>query len=455
MKKIILLIVIVAIALLPLIGNKVIQSTLDEKIEIISSNGVEVNSTQTDSSYLTTSMHLEFVVNDSDKFIIYLNKYSDNQIPSYVNMMLEGMHIGMDISYSNMLFNDSLEIDIYPLTLADKTAMDLQKEDIEFYEYISNFLKIKGLLYHLNYDLSSENFDGYVKDIDEEYTFKDGTNTKLVINKILYSGEGSLFHPSQVASSLGSMIVKSVGNEETLDLLVQDIKSSSTFKTKTTYTTTASINNIELKIKGVNSAQLNLKDLIVDLLSDTESKKAKFSGTSSFKELSFKTATSDISLFDFNYDVKLSDIDKIAFEELRKLLVKSQTNLSPQLQNKISISMINLLSKGLVLDVKDISIGKIAKDSEKAVDAFSLKSLLTVKEDANIVKNIAANPSAFLKNITIDAYMKISKDFFKMMNKEVPLSMIAGGFAKEVGNNYIFDVKFKDSKLNVNGKAIK
>jgi len=455
MKKIILLIVIAAIALLPLIGNKVIQSTLDEKVKLLTANGVEVQSSKTDSSYFSTSMHYEFVVGDSDKFITYLNQYADQQIPSYVDMMLEGMHIGMDLSYSNMLFTDSVEIDIYPLTLSDKSATDIQKKDKEFYEYISNFLKIKGLLYHVNYNLGSENFDGYIKDIDEKYTFKDGTDSKLIMNKMIFSGSGSLFHPSQMDSSLEKITIESIGKKETLNLVAQGINSSATFKTKTTYSTSASVKNIDLTTSGINSAELHLKDLDFGLSADTESKKAKFSGNSSFKELALKTSTSDISLFDFNYEVDLKDVDKDTFNELRDLISQSQTNLSPELQNKISKSIFKIMAKGFILDFKDISIDKISKDSQKAVDAFSLQALLKITADTNLIKNIKGNQAQLVKTITLDSYIKISKDFFKMINKEVPLSMIADGFAKEVGNDYVFDVKFKDSKLNVNGKEIK
>jgi len=455
MKKIILLIVVLAVALLPLIGNKVIKATLDEKVKILTSNGVEVKASTQDASYLRTSMHYEFVVSDSQKYITYMNQYADQQIPSYVNMMLEGMHIGMDLSYSNILFNDSLEIDIYPLTLANKASLDLQKNDKEFYEYISNFLKIKGLLYHLNYDLSSESFDGYIKDIDEEYTFKDATDTKLIMKNMVFSGKGSLFHPSQIDSSLQKITMSSIGKKETLDLELENITSSATFRTKTTYSTKANVENMKMKTKGLESSEVYLKDLNFVLSADTQSKKAKFNGASSFKELTFKTASSNISLFDFNYDVGLTDIDKDAFEELRDLLSKAKTDLSPELQNKISNAMFNIISKGFILNIKDISVDKISKDSLSASDAFSIKALLSIKPDTNAVKNINTRPAEFLKNITLDALMKISKDFFRMMNKEVPVSMLAGGFAKEVGNDYVFDVKFKDSKLNVNGKAIK
>jgi len=454
MKKIILFIIIV-VALLPLIGNKLIQSTLDENIKMITSNGIEVKHTQIDSNYLSTSVHYEFMVKDSDKFMIYLNQYADKQIPSYINMMLLGMHVGLDLSYSNILFNNSVEVDIYPLSLAKKTAIDLEKEDKEFYEYITNFLKIKGLLYHINYNVSSENFDGYIKDIDEEYTFKDGTNTQVIMNNMLFTGSGSLTHPNKMDSTLKRIVIKSTDDAGKLDLLVEDVKSSSIFKTKTTYSTQVSVANLDLITEAPEDAKVYLKDLSLAVSSDTQSDKAHFSSHSSFKELIFDMSTSDIELFGFNYSVSLKDIDKKSFEELSRLLPKVQNDSSKELQDKISKLLLDIITKGFTIDLKDMSLDKISKDSKKAVDAFSLKALLNVKQDPKLVNKIKVRTSQIIKNTNFDAYIKISKDFFKMMNKEVPVSMIAGGFAKELKNDYIFDIKFKDSKLNVNGKAIK
>jgi len=454
MKKILLLVVIIA-AILPLIGNKLIQSTLDEKIKLLSSNGVEVEKTTLNSGYFTTNMHYEFIVKDSKKYITYMNQYADKQIPAYVDMMIEGMQVGLDLEYSNILFNDSVQIDIYPLSLSNKTAIDLQKDDKEFYEYITNFLKIKGLLYHINYNISSENFDGYIKDIDEEHIFQDGTHTKVIINNMIFSGSGSLFHPNKMDTTLQKIIIKSINDKETLDLVVQNVKSSSVFKTKTTYSTTASVDKLDLKTKASDEAEVHLKELSLALSSDTESDKAHFSSKSSFKELTFDTSTSDLALFDFNYFVNLKDIDKKSFEELSVLLPKLQNNPSKELQEKISNLLFAIIAKGFVLDLKDISLGKISRDSKKAVDAFSLKALLTIKEDAKLINKTKIRPSQITKNTDLEALMKISKNFFKMMNKEIPLSMIAGGFAKEVKNDYVFDIKFKNSKLIVNGKAIK
>jgi len=454
MKKILLFVVLIA-AILPLIGNKLIQSTLDEKIKLLSSNGVEVQETTLNSGYFTTSMHYEFIVKDSKKYITYMNQYADKQIPAYVNMMIEGMHVGLDLEYSNILFNDSVDIDIYPLTLSNKTATKLQKEDKEFYEYLSNFLKLKGLLYHIDYDVSSENFSGYIKDIDEEHTFKDTTHVKVVMNNMLFNGSGPLFHPNEMDTTLEEIIINSKDAKSTLDLAVKNVKSSSIFKTKTTYFTKASVAKLDLKTKTTQEAEVHLKELNLALSSDTQTDKANFGSKSSFKELIFDTHTSDIALYGFNYVVDLKDLDKKSFEELSALLPKLQNNSSKELQEKASDLMLNIIAKGFVLDLKDISLDKISMDSKKPVDAFSLKALLNIKENEKSINKTKISPAQIAKNTNLDALMKISKNFFKMMNKEIPVSMLAGGFAKEVKSDYVFDVKFKDSKLMVNGKVIK
>ena len=50
--------------------------------------------------------------------------------------------------------------------------------------------------------------------------------------------------------------------------------------------------------------------------------------------------------------------------------------------------------------------------------------------------------------------IKISKDFYALMNKEVPLTTLAGGFAKIVEENYVFEINYVDGHLSVNDKLI-
>ena len=456
MKKILigLLVIVGAVVILPLIGNKVVENKLNTQIEVLSSNGVKVVNTSSQSSYFDSAKHYEFMLEDGDKFVAYINQFSDNQIPSYVNMMLEGMIIGMDIEYSNILFNSDVKIDIYPLTLSNETASNVKKNDTEFYQYITKFLKIKGLLYHINYDMSSNDFSGYLKDINEEYTFKDSTVTKLVLTNMTYDGSGSLLHPDEVNSKIDKIVLFSTKQNEELEFSVNNIKASSVFKSQTTYKSSANVQDIIFKLKGLEEAIIEVKDIDIDLAANTEGAKASFSMKSSIDKFDIKSNTSNIVLDKLNYEVDLKDIDKDSFEEMRVLISKSNTMNEPALQDKIQKSMIKLLSKGLVLDIKDISIDKISLDDKKDVDAFDFNAHLEIKEDPDFLKNVNTNPKAFLQNITLDSKLRASKDFFTVINQKLPLTTMAGGFAKEVGNDYVFELKFENSKLSVNGKVL-
>jgi hypothetical protein len=457
MKKLLLILLasLVALAILPLIGNKVVESALGQKLVLMQQNGVGVESTTADKSYFSTKKHFELVVTDSKKFTRYLSNFSDKQIPSYVDMMLDGMHVGMDLEYSNLLFNDAIHIDIYPKTFSKKTEENLKTNDKDFYEYVKNFLKIKGLLYHVDYSITSETFKGYIKDIDEEYKFKDGTDTKFVLSGATYSGAGPLFHPSKLDSDIKRITLHSKANTESLDFKVLNIKSKSKFKTKTAYSTTASIDEVLFETGGLQTAYLLLKDLDFDFSVDTKDDKAEFYAQNSIDKLTINTTNSNLAISKFNYDVRLKDVDNPTFLKLQSLLADAKTNINQQLQQEISDTMIELVAKGFTLHVEDISVDKIAKDNKAEVDAFTFNALLKVKEDAKLIQDIKVSQNALIKNIDLVASLKVAKEFFVLLNRDIPAGMIADGFAKVVGKDYVFDVELKNSQLKINDKIIK
>ena len=67
MKKIgiFILVAVLVAAALPIIGNKLIENSLDDRLTTLSSYGLEVSKAETDSSYLSTKKHFEFLLKDS------------------------------------------------------------------------------------------------------------------------------------------------------------------------------------------------------------------------------------------------------------------------------------------------------------------------------------------------------------------------------------------------------
>ncbi len=194
MKKIIISILLVlGAAALPIIGQKITQAELDSKIDELKTYGLEVKNPSIDSSYLNTSNHYEFALKDSEKFLNYLSQMSGDKLPSYTKSLLDGTVVGADIKYSNIAFASDMEIEIYPLALPKQTAADLKKNDANLFKFIDGLLDDKALLYHINYNLGSKDFDGYVKDIDKSYTDASAKSVNFKISGLTYIGNGSLF----------------------------------------------------------------------------------------------------------------------------------------------------------------------------------------------------------------------------------------------------------------------
>jgi len=456
MKKIIigLVIALAVIIILPIIGNSVATELIDTKINELKSNGLEVTKTSTDSSYFSTSKHYEIILKNADKFTTYLTNYTDKQIPANISMMIEGMVVGFDIKYDNFLFSDELEMEVYPLSLSTQATIELKKNNEDFYKYMAGFLGDKGLLYHIDYSVSSENFKGFVKDIDIKYSFKDATAVRVELKSMNFSGKGSLASPNNIKSSIAKMILHSTQKNDELEFVINGLSTSSNLKTLSTYKTSASIDDMKFKINAVYKTDIQANNIKMDFSADTEAKKAKFFSSSAIDRLSINSKVTNIILDNFKYDMGLTGVDKDAFEEFRTLMSKAQTSMNSALQAKIEKSMISMFSKGLKLNIKELSLKKVALNNQKSVEAFNFNALLNLEEDINMLNNINTNPMQMAKNIDLKSKLTLSKEFFKLLNKQVPLSAIATNFAKEVGDDYVFDLKFENSKLSVNGKKL-
>lgn len=458
MKKLLLLtiIAVIVVALLPFLGNKIVQSELDNNIQTLTSYGVEVTKSSEEATYLSTKKHYEFLVKDSEKFLQYLEQFSDNQLPPYVDAMLDGALVGVDLEYSNFTFSDEVSADIYPLSLSSEMMEGIKKEDKDFYKYLKTLLESKGVLYHINYKIVSEGFDGYIKDIKEEYLLQDGSTIVLNISNAVFDGSGPLIAPTTLNSTVKKIGFSATHNGEEFSLVLNDFSSNSNFKSHSTYKIGAKLQNVEWKISGTKERDVlvDSSDISVNISSNIEGEKAEFDAKSSFKELEIKTATSLFLASGLNYAVEVSGVDKDAFESLRVLLSSAKVKHSNDLQKKIEDSSINLFSKGLVFDMQEFSLAKFSVKDRKDIDGFKIKANVVLKEDANLSKKIKTSPVVLLNNITVNAKLKFSKEMMAIIYKEASLSKSMKNYAKEEGDNIVFDLKFIDNKLSINGKQL-
>jgi len=459
MKKFIIFLVVVVLisSALPIIGNKLVENSLDDRVTALSSYGLEVSKAETESSYLNTKKHFEFLLRDADKFVEYLNKYSDQQIPPYVNAAFEGVLIGADIEYSNIPLSKAVVIDIYPLAFSENMMSSLKEDDLDFHNYLEKFLHSKGILYHINYNITSENFDGFVQDIKESYILKDGTKMTLNLLNATFSGNGELIAPNTIISNIDTINLV-IDNAQTKIIFNLDgFSSSSNFESKSTYLSGGDLQSLKLVVHAMNENLLfEATDIKVNFSSNTQGDKAELNAKSSLKTMSIKSDEIDVAMKDFAYDIAISELEKDSFEEFRIAVSQAKVaSSSDDLQTKMTDSTIKLLSHGLKLDIAKFSLQNITLNKTENLEGFDIKAKFIIKEDRDLATKITLSPLLVAQNIDMSINIRFSKPLYAKLTKDAPMTAMANDYAKEDANSVLFDITFVNGEFKVNGKVLR
>ena len=459
MKKFIIFLVVVVLiaAALPIIGNKLVENSLEDRVTALSSYGLEVSKSETESSYLNTKKHFEFLLRDADKFVEYLNKYSDQQIPPYVNAAFEGVLIGADIEYSNIPLSKAVVIDIYPLAFSENMMHSLKEDDLDFHNYLEKFLHSKGVLYHINYNITSEDFDGFVQDIKESYTLKDGTKMTLNLLNATFSGNGELIAPNSVISNIDTINLVIDNTKTKVIVNLDGFSSSFNFESKSTYLSAGDLKSLKLVVNAMNENLLfEATDIKVNFSSNTQGDKAELNAKSSLKTMSIKSNDIDVAMKEFAYDIAISGLEKDSFEEFRVAVSQAKVaSLSYDLQTKMQESIIKLLSHGLKLDIAKFSLQNITLNKTENLEGFDIKSKFIIKEDRDLATKITLSPLLIAQNVDMTLNIKLSKPLYAKFTKATPMTAMVNDYAKEDGNSVIFDITFVNGEFRVNGKALR
>ncbi|MDF1877502.1 hypothetical protein JHD47_06695 [Sulfurimonas sp. SAG-AH-194-L11] len=457
MKKSILAVVILLLIIvsLPTIGNTFIQNSIDERLTELDSFGLETLKDESRVSYLNTSRHLEFILKDSQSFLNYLSQYSDKQIPPYVNAMLEGILIGTDIKYSNLPFAKAFEIEIYPMQLSQKMSEELQKDDINVYKNLKNFLASKGILYHIKYNLLNSDFKGYIKDIKEHIALSDGTELKISLDGAKFSGNGVLLAPNELSSKIKELHFELLQKEKSLKIVLNKLKSSSNFESINTCLTSVDLDTMFLTLKGTgDDVNISIEQLRANASSNDQGDSTQLNSKTSIKSFNFSSKSSTLNIEKFNFDIAMSGLDKKEYLKLTELLSQSNSMMNPKSNVALQTNLINLLSKGTVLEIANFSIDEFSDKTSKKIKGFSIKSNVTIKEDKELAHKMKVSPFLAIPNISLESELRISKELYTKLQNTNKMFTRLKAYEKEDGDDYIFVVKFVDTKASINAKSI-
>ena len=448
MKKSIIAVVfiLVLIATLPIIGNNFLKNSIDDKVAHIQSFGVEVRSDRTFSSYLFTKRHFEFYLKDSSKFMNYLNTFSNKQKPPYLDALLDGFIVGIDIEYSNLPFAKSSSLEIYPLNISSKMEVSLKENNPDFYNYISKFLQSKGILYHINYNLMNEKFDGYLKDIDESYAYANSMKLNLFCEKFTFKGKGELLAPSELNTKVKKIKLQAFESKQKVEIYLENLKSVSSLDSQEIFSNSIDIKTMKLLILGTeNDISMSVKKLKFIASSSEENDKVELSSKSSINSIHLASKINRLEMKKLNTNIILSNIDKKIYSKL----------LKAENSKDIYLDTIELLSKGINLKVVDASAKEINTKKLGELEGFSFNFEIKLKENAQLSKILQENPSAIASDIEMKMNFILSKKMFHTFIKANSIFSKLRTYAQEKKENYIFNIKFIDSKTTINGQVVK
>lgn len=452
-KKIVIIVAIIAAitAALPLLGNMGIKKTIDERMVMLNENGIKVQSSDSGSSYLETKSHYEFTLEDPVAFQNYLATLSTEQVPAYMNVMLDDVVMAADVHYSNLLINSDVSLDLYPVAFT-KDANDRMKiEDATLYEQMAKMLENREFVYHMDYDVSASSFKGYIKDINREITFKDGKRANIVFEAATFYGEGTLIEPQSFTLQVKNADVDfSLPDDTKMKLSLTNLQSSSSFSAKNSF-------DLNYKAEALHFAfsdqlsQITIDASDMKTVSDSKVADAKLSTkvNASMKHFKMQDQNSSLELENFVFVMDADNIDEAAYESLQK--ASEQAGASSQ---HTMLASLGVVSKGLNLHIEQLSVEKIAIKDSGLMNGFDHKINIIIKEDDQLVQKMQISPMALIQNINIDAKLKFASAFYSYMKTEAGTLAIADTFVKQEGDNAVFDILLEDGKIAVNGQSL-
>jgi hypothetical protein len=455
-KSIIVVAILVAIvAALPIVGNSFMKEMIDTRVNELESFGLKAQTQTTQSSYLSSSRHFEFVLEDSDAFVEYLNKYSNQQISPYVDAMLNGVVIGADIEYSNLSFAKAIEVEIYPLSLPTDMKDEIRKEDLAFATYLEKFLESKGVLYHINYNILNSKFKGYIQDIETSYDFNKELKVDLKLNGATFSGEGELIAPKEIKSKIKSFHVNIINKDKKLNINLAKLSSKSEFDSKNSYETDMKLKSFEMLLRGTqNDANITMDDVELSAGSDDTKEKSKLETKVSVKEFRVDSKELSLEMKKFAFELKIKDLDKEKYEVFRSIASRNDMANSLKYQKDVQNSLLQLIEKGLTINMKEFSVKEVIVNDIGNIKGFDVKTEIIIKEDATLGQKIAMSPLMAIGNLEVHLKMKIDKKMYSYIMQNPGMMMQLNAYAKEDANNVIFNIDFVDSKVTVNGQAL-
>ena len=500
MKKTLIFLVLLLVvgASLPIIGNKIVTYYIDGEIVTLKSKGITLNFKSETPGYFYTSKQYEFILNDVDAFAGYLTEYGAGLLPPYTDELLKSIVFRLDMKYHNIPFLEPISIDIYPMYISDGMMSKLQGSENIFFKNFQKFVTRQGLLYHIDYDLLSENYSGYIKNIDYNERNYDGSNIILTLHNAVFNGSGAFNGSSSLQSDVEKIFYKTTGTSKEISVEITKMSTKSTKTlTQTTeemydetkemydkskdmyqqsgmpervetlkkqsenavremYDTSMKMKSMFFKSKDTKTNEetnIEIEGSDINISSQKDGETTKNKSYFFFESLNLKSTNIDLEMSTVKYDSSMSGMDTKTYKELKSLasLLKEDPSLS--VLNDLKVSAINLLSNGLKVQVPELSVANVNYYGED-LGGFKLHTALNVKEDKHLAAKMLFSPLFIVQNIDFKINLTLSKKIFNRFIQDVPFAIVSTLGSKQTAKDLMYDISYINGNLRVNGKSV-
>ncbi|WP_345976459.1 hypothetical protein [Sulfurimonas sp. HSL3-7] len=443
-------VIIALLAALPLVGNMSVEKMINERVAMLNANGVQVKRQDNGSTYLTTRSHYEFALEDPVAFENYLNSFSKTQVPAYLHAMLDDVVMAADVTYSNLLYNNDISLDLYPVAFSKEAGDRMKAEDATLYTQMVAMLDNREFMYHMDYNMAASTFKGNIKDINKKLVFQDGKAAMIVFEAATFTGSGTLVEPDSIELHVKNADVDfSLPDDATMKLTLHNLKSSSTFGAKNSFDLNYKADALHFAfVDSQTNVHIDASEMTTLSKSKVENAKLAMTVNANVKHFKLQDLNGSLELENFMFDMDADDIDEVAYESFQQ--ASEQVGTSSQ---HTLLASLGVVAKGFNLHVNKLSVDKIAIKDSGLMNGFDHKVDIIVKEDGNLIQKMQMTPMALLQNIDISAKLQFASSFYDFMRTQGNFSM-ADMFAKKEGDAVLFDITLHDGKATVNGQSL-
>lgn len=375
-----------------------------------------------------TGEHFIISLADMHKFAKLIPEY-EAVLQAKDKSSLKEFKLGVDLTSSA----SEVSVDIYPVSFP--TAELSIEEQVMIDRYITE----KTLTLHLNYNSITNNFDGSLKDIDEQ--IKSAIGVKLI--GLAFNGN---LTDNKIALNYALNEFKIADDKKSI-VELSEVSSEGTYEGLNYYISngTTDIDKILLNIPDtLDSVAFFDTNLIVT--SDVKNDLFESRLSMVTKTVDATIENDNYTLDTFTFDYGLKNINIKAFDKLVTALDKENPNFkSPEVEKNIE----DLLASGMVFDIYKFGIENITHNGE-TLKGFSLQTNFELGNNLDI-QTIETSPMQALSSVTMDSKIEVSDELFAKAMKDPRGRMAMMVQPKEENGYKVYDIELKDSKLEVNG----